>query len=102
MDRLEHKMNGETSSNISPHLDGNAAAGLLREYFALEMTTAIASCANCGESAPVGELMLYGGEIGMILRCPGCDHLLICVTHTPEGYWLDLRGLQILRIVDLR
>jgi hypothetical protein len=95
-------MSREMSSDTSPHLDGNAAAGLLREVFAMEMTTAIARCSNCGASAPVGELMLYGGEIGMILRCPGCDHLLICITHTPEGYWLDLRGLQILRIADVR
>jgi hypothetical protein len=95
-------MGGEIDSNIDSNnvqrLDGNAAAGLLREIFAVEMTTAIGTCDNCGKVGSLGELMLYGGEIGTVLRCPGCDHLLICITQTPEGIWLDLRGLQILRI----
>lgn len=92
-------MSSEINSE-SQRLDGNAAAGVLREIFAVEMTTALGTCGNCGRTGHVGELMLYGGELGMILRCPGCDHLLICITQTPEGYWLDLRGLQILRIVQ--
>ena len=95
-------MSQETNNDNPLTLDGNAAAGLLREIFALEMTTAVATCNSCGKTAPIGELMLYGGEIGAVLRCPGCDHLLICVTHTPAGYWLDLRGLQILRISEMR
>jgi hypothetical protein len=92
-------MNSELDSNNVQRLDGNAAAGVLAEIFALEMTSAIGTCANCGRAGSLGELMLYGGEIGTVLRCPGCEHLLICITHTPEGYWLDLRGLQILRIM---
>ena len=31
-------------------LDGNAVAGLLREVFAVEMTTAIGTCNRCGAS----------------------------------------------------
>jgi hypothetical protein len=64
------------------------------------MTTAVGACAGCGKTGPVGELMLYGNELGLVLRCPACDQLLVCITHTPRGYWLDLRGLQILRIVE--
>jgi hypothetical protein len=91
-------MDGELNGSNAQRLDGNAAAGVLRELFALEMTTALGTCGHCGKSGPIGELMLYGGEIGVVLRCPGCDHLLVCITHTPHGYWLDMRGLQILRI----
>jgi hypothetical protein len=80
-------------------LDGNAAAGLLREIFAVEMTTAVGTCAHCGKVGMLGESMLYGGEIGTVLRCVGCEQILVCITHTPAGYWLDLRGLQILRVV---
>jgi Family of unknown function (DUF6510) len=29
-------------------LDGNAIAGLLQEVFAVQMTTAIGTCAGCG------------------------------------------------------
>jgi hypothetical protein len=91
-------MSSEINGDNVQRLDGNAAAGVLRQIFAVEMTTAIGTCGNCGKVGSVGELMLYGGEIGTVLRCPGCDHLLICITQTPEGIWLDLRGLQILRI----
>jgi hypothetical protein len=97
-------MNGEADEKVDSdsmqRLDGNAAAGLLREIFAVEMTTALSTCGGCGKSGTLAELVLYGGEIGTVLRCPACDNLLICITHTPEGYWLDLRGLQILRIVQ--
>jgi hypothetical protein len=35
-------------------LDGNAIAGLLQEVFAVEMTTAIGTCGECGAAGPVG------------------------------------------------
>jgi hypothetical protein len=79
-------------------LDGNAAAGLLAEVFCFEMTTASATCAGCGALAPVGALMVYGGEMGAILRCPGCDTAIIRVARTRGRYWLDLRGAAGVRI----
>jgi NAD-dependent SIR2 family protein deacetylase len=94
---ISNEISNKTSNN-ERRLDGNAAAGLLREVFALEMTTAYSTCGHCGKSGQFGELMLYGSEIGLVLRCPECDHMLLCITHTPEGYWLDLRGLQVIRI----
>jgi hypothetical protein len=95
-------MSRETNVDDSQRLDGNAAAGLLREVFAVEMTTTISTCAGCGKSGPIGELMMYGGEMGVILRCPGCDTMLICLSQTPEGYWLDMRGAQVLRFAPGR
>ena len=50
-------------------LDGNAAAGLLQEVFADEMTTAVGTCDNCGASEAVGAVHLYRGA-GIVLRCP--------------------------------
>jgi hypothetical protein len=97
---MQNEVGNELDANDAQRLDGNAAAGLLREIFAMEMTTALGTCGGCGKSGTLGELMLYGGETGVVLRCPACDHLLICITHTPEGYWLDLSGLKILRIVQ--
>ena len=49
-------------------LDGNRAAGLLREIFGREMTVAVATCASCGAVAPIGETGLHGR--------PGNDHPL--------------------------
>jgi hypothetical protein len=82
-------------------LDGNAAAGVLQEIFTLEMTSAQCTCAHCGHVAPLGSLVLYGGQVGTILRCPTCEQVQIRIVHIPERggqYWIDLRGTSLLRI----
>ena len=50
-------------------LDGNAIAGLLQELFAVEITTAVGTCATCGASEPVGAVHAHRGA-GIVLRCP--------------------------------
>jgi hypothetical protein len=79
-------------------LDGNAAGGTLGEIFAFEMTTAQASCASCGTLSRVGQAMVYGHDMGTIVRCAACDNPLIRVAHNPRGYFLDLRGMSYLRL----
>lgn len=82
-------------------LDGNAAAGVLEEIFTFEMTSAQSTCAGCGRTAPLGALLLYGGEMGTILRCPTCERVELRVARHggQEGrYWIDMRGMTTLRI----
>jgi hypothetical protein len=79
-------------------LDGNAAAGLLSEIFALEMTSAQSTCAHCGRTGPLGTLLLYGGEMGTILRCPGCDHAQMRINRVRGQYWMDMQGMAMLRL----
>src|SRR5215475_7024739 len=82
-------------------LDGNAAAGVLQEIFTMEMTSAQCTCAHCGHVAPLGSLVLYGGQVGTILRCPTCEQVQMRIVHIPERggqYWIDLRGTSLLRI----
>jgi len=79
-------------------LDGNAAAGLLDQIFAFEITSAAATCDGCGKTSAVGALMLYGKALGAVLRCPGCAQVMIVVT-APRGSWcIDLRGVRIMRM----
>jgi len=78
-------------------LDGNAAAGLLEELFAFEITAAITTCDGCGGACRVGELALYGAAMGTVLRCPKCDHMMMCVTRVGIELRLDLRGVRALR-----
>ena len=80
-------------------LDGNAAGGLLNEIFPFEMTAAEATCAGCGTTSPIGELMLYRHGMGAVLRCADCDTALLRITHIRGCYRLDLSGLTYLRIV---
>lgn len=79
-------------------LDGNAAAGLLAEIFAFEMTSAQGTCAHCGQTGPVGSLLRYGGEMGTILRCATCEQVQLRITSIRGQYWIDMRGMTSLRI----
>ena len=51
-------------------LDGNAAAGLLAEIFAFDVTVARAICAGCGAEAPVGELAATGWRWARFCAAP--------------------------------
>jgi hypothetical protein len=89
------------TSEETLRLDGNAAAGMLAEVFTHDMTSAQSTCANCGRVAPLGALMMYGGQIGTVLRCPACDSVEMRMVYVPEGggqYWMDMRGISSLRI----
>jgi Family of unknown function (DUF6510) len=79
-------------------LDGNAAAGLLSDLFAFEITSATIVCDGCGRGAPVGALMLYRHEMGAVFRCPGCDNVLLVISRPHDEWWLDLRGVRITRV----
>jgi hypothetical protein len=80
-------------------LDGNAAAGILSEVFAVEMTTATGTCAGCGASNALGATQLYAQAPGMVLRCPNCTSVLICIVRFPSGgLVVDLKGLRRIRM----
>jgi Family of unknown function (DUF6510) len=78
-------------------LDGNAAAGLLREVFAAEMTTAIGTCDSCGAVDAVGAVHLYRGA-GIVLRCPHCDAVLMKIVTAGTRIWIDVRGVRTLEL----
>ncbi|HEY3713955.1 MAG TPA: DUF6510 family protein [Jatrophihabitantaceae bacterium] len=82
------------------HLDGNAAGGELGEIFAVDVTAATGQCLGCGRVAPVATALAYGQAPGLVLRCPGCDEVLIRVVTAPGRTWLDVRGLAYLQFVE--
>jgi Family of unknown function (DUF6510) len=75
-------------------LDGNGAAGLLREVFGAEMTTAVATCASCGAVAPIGESDLYLGGPGTVIRCRHCTSILMVITQIRGTHCVDLTGMR--------
>ncbi len=79
-------------------LDGNAMAGLLHELFDVEMTIASIECANCGNKGEVGSLWAFLESPGYVLRCPGCQNIILRLTITPDQIFLDARGAAYLRI----
>ena len=78
-------------------LDGNAAAGTLGEVFSFEVTTAEYACDGCGRAGRLGGAMVYEvRQLGIIIRCPSCDHALIRLAHNRGRYLVDLRGMRYL------
>jgi predicted RNA-binding Zn-ribbon protein involved in translation (DUF1610 family) len=78
--------------------DGNAAAGILAEVFATEMTVAVTTCASCGAHAQVGELRAYLRAPGAVLRCPRCGAVQVRLVRGPDRAWLDLRGVRVVEV----
>jgi len=78
-------------------LDGNAAAGVLQEVFAAEMTAAAGTCDGCGAVEALGAVRLYTGA-GIVLRCPHCEDVLLKVVTDGGRIWIDLRGLRTLEL----
>jgi hypothetical protein len=75
-------------------LDGNAAAGLMRELFAFDATTARVTCDGCGTVGEVATARVYGGTMGAIFRCVHCNSVVLRLTKTPAGYFLDMQGAR--------
>ena len=80
------------------YLDGNAAAGVLSEVFAVDVTTAVGQCAGCGRVGVFADTRVYVDAPGTVVRCAGCDAVLLRVVTAPGRTWLDLRGLSYLQI----
>ncbi|AGZ44737.1 DUF6510 family protein [Actinoplanes friuliensis] len=83
---------------MTDQLDGNAMAGDLREIFAIDLTSAVATCAGCKEPSVIATLRIWGPAPGLVARCPSCDDVVVRLVRGPEEAWLDLRGASSLRI----
>jgi hypothetical protein len=79
-------------------LDGNAAAGALRELFAVDVTAAVGTCAACGTPAPLGSAHLYGDPMGAVFRCPTCTAVVMRVVRGRDRVLLDPSGLRCLEV----
>jgi hypothetical protein len=78
-------------------LDGNAIAGLLREVFGRELTTAPGTCGRCGATEPLGAVHVFRGA-GIVLRCPHCRNALVTIVETGTGVRVGFAGLRTLEL----
>ncbi|AWW41458.1 DUF6510 family protein [Streptomyces cadmiisoli] len=79
-------------------LDGNAAAGDLESLFGTDMTMAFGRCSGCGAQMMLAETHAYLDAPGTVLRCPGCDNVLLSLVHSPTHMWLNTGGLDYLKV----
>jgi Family of unknown function (DUF6510) len=78
-------------------LDGNAVAGLLQEVFAVEMTTALGTCAGCGATEALGAVHVFTGA-GFVLRCPHCGNVLVTIVRAETRAWVGFPGIRALEV----
>jgi len=79
-------------------LDGNAIGGVLAQIFGREMTVAVGVCGSCGSTGQVAELHVYLRAPGIVVRCPGCESVLLKIVQSERRTWLDLSGLRTLEL----
>jgi hypothetical protein len=85
-------------------LDGNAAAGLFQDLFTDDVTIARGACASCGAVAEMGaqHVYMYHQAPGAVVRCRGCDAVLMVLVHGGGRLRLGLRGLAWLEVREPR
>ena len=83
-------------------LDGNVVGGILGAVFSFEMTKAIATCAKCGFTDPIGAFPAYVHAMGSVVRCPTCDAAVMRLARVKGRYWMDMRGTRMLRVGEGR
>jgi hypothetical protein len=74
-------------------VDGNAIGSLLIDVFGTEMTAARATCAACGASRPVAELVVYRQALGTVVRCRTCGGVLMVLVTRNDVTSVDLSGV---------
>jgi hypothetical protein len=79
-------------------LDGNAAAGTLARFFALKATSLRVICIKCGAETVLGRLHLYGGSMGIVLRCIKCEEVNLRALEIGPTLRLDLSGTACLAL----
>jgi hypothetical protein len=79
-------------------MDGNAAAGILSELFVPDLTAAQARCGGCGDSQPVGVLLVYAHGMGTVMRCRSCDAVVLRMARTPTTLWFDATGAACISV----
>jgi hypothetical protein len=83
-------------------LDGNAAAGMLRDVFVYDVSAATGECASCNGIAQLGSQYLYMQPLspGAVLRCRSCANVLMVFVHAGGRYRFGMQGLKWLAIQD--
>ena len=79
-------------------LDANATAGPLAELFTVDLTVAMATCAGCGNTAPLAAHPLYADAPALVVRCPNCTAVVLRYASTGGRLRLDLTGARLLTV----
>ena len=76
--------------------DGNAIAGLLQDVFGTDVTTAVGTCATCGNRGQFADTEVYLRGPGTVVRCRVCQSMLMVLVTVRSTTCVDSRGLAAL------
>jgi ribosomal protein S27E len=80
------------------HLDGNALAGQLADYFSFEVTAATVRCNGCGSISELARAMVYRSRAGTVVRCASCDQVLATVVEAGDRAWIGFSGVSAIEV----
>ena len=80
------------------HVDGNAIAGPLADFFSFDVTTATARCNGCGYVAELARAMVYQSAAGTVMRCAACDQVLATLVETDDRAWIGFSGVSAIEV----
>jgi ferredoxin-NADP reductase len=55
-------------------------------------------CATCGAARSVGALLVYAHGMGMVMRCPSCNSVVMRIARTPARLLLDATGARLVTL----
>ena len=84
------------------HVDGNAIAGDLREFFGVEMTTRSGGCGGCGVVNVLAAVRVYRSGPGVVVRCPNCEQVLLVIVNRPGSIRVGIEMLRWLEVATER
>jgi ribosomal protein S27E len=80
------------------HVDGNAIAGPLADFFSFDVTTATARCNGCGTVAELARAMVYTSPAGTVVRCGTCDSVLATLVESGDRAWIGFSGISAIEV----
>lgn len=80
------------------HLDGNSLAGPLAEFFAFDVTMAMARCSGCGDVAELARAMVYPSGAGTVVRCGSCGQVLATLVESEDRAWIGFSGVSTIEV----
>jgi ribosomal protein S27E len=83
------------------HVDGNALAGPLAEFFTFDVTIATARCKGCGTVAELARAMVYQSGPGTVVRCSSCDAVLATLVEADDRAWIGFSGMSAIEVPRL-
>lgn len=80
------------------HVDGNALAGPLAEFFTFDATVATVRCQSCGSVAELARAMVYPSAAGTVVRCSTCNQVMMTLIEADGRAWIGFGGVSAIEV----